>query len=78
MGSMMNCLGLMELIVANLGYELGVIPRSVYCVLVQVALLTTFMTTPMLLLWMRGTELEGPILGSGFLGKQKPTVKPKR
>jgi Kef-type K+ transport system membrane component KefB len=76
-GSMMNCRGLMELIVINVGYELGVIPRSVFCMLVLMALLTTFMTTPLLLWFMRGTELEQPILESGFLGKQQQVLNPK-
>ena len=66
-GTMMNCRGLMELIVVNLGYELGVIPRSVFCMLVLMAVVTTFMTTPLLLWLMPGTELEPYILRSGFL-----------
>ena len=68
-GSMMNCRALMELIVINLGYELGVIPKSVFCMLVLMALLTTFMTTPLLLWLMPGTELEPYILQSGFVKK---------
>jgi Kef-type K+ transport system membrane component KefB len=66
-GCMMNCRGLMELIVINLGYDLGVIPPSVFCMLVIMALVTTLMTTPVLLRLMRGTELEPPIRASGFL-----------
>jgi Kef-type K+ transport system membrane component KefB len=66
-GSMMNCRALMELIVINVGYDLGVIPKSVFCMLVLMALLTTFMTTPVLLWLMRGTELEPYILRSGFV-----------
>jgi Kef-type K+ transport system membrane component KefB len=41
--------GLMELIVINLGKELGVIPDSVFCMLTFLALVTTAMTTPLLL-----------------------------
>lgn len=66
-GTMMNCRGLMELIVINLGYELGVIPASVYCMLVLMAIVTTFMTTPLLLRLMPGTELEACIIHSGFV-----------
>jgi Kef-type K+ transport system membrane component KefB len=69
-GSMMNCRALMELIVINLGYELGVIPKSVFCILVIMALTTTVMTTPILLRVMRGTELEPCIRRSGFIGQQ--------
>jgi len=60
-GAMMNTRGLMELVVVNLGYELRVIPPSVYCMLVLMALGTTLMTTPLLRRWAAGTELEVPI-----------------
>jgi Kef-type K+ transport system membrane component KefB len=66
-GCMMNCRALMELIVINLGYELGVIPKSVFCMLVIMALTTTVMTTPILLRLMRGMELEPFIVRSGFV-----------
>jgi len=67
-GVMMNTRGLMALVVANVGKDLGVIPDSVYCMLVLMALLTTVMTTPLLLRLARGTELEAPIRRAGFLG----------
>ena len=51
----------MELIVINLGYELGVIPRSVFFMLVQMAVVTTYMTTPLLRRAARKTALE-PLL----------------
>ena len=66
-GVMMNTRALMELIVINVGYDLGVIPRSVFCMLVIMALLTTVMTAPLLLRLMHGTELESYIEKSGFL-----------
>lgn len=66
-GAMMNTRGLMELIVVNLGYELGVIPPSVFCMLVIMALTTTIMTTPLLLRFMHGTEIEAGVRQSGFL-----------
>jgi hypothetical protein len=65
---MMNTRALMELIVINVGRDLGVLPDSVFCMLVLMALATTVMTTPMLLRFMRGTELEPFISNSGFLG----------
>jgi len=72
-GTMMNARGLMALIAINLGYELGVVPRDLFCVLVIMALATTVLTTP-LLLWLRkGTEIEGPIARSGFLGEELAT-----
>ncbi len=47
-GVMMNTRGLMELIVVNVGYDLGVIPKSVFFMLVLMAVVTTYMTTPIL------------------------------
>jgi len=66
-GVMMNTRALMELIVINVGYELGVIPPSLFAMLVLMAIITTVMTTPIILLLRRGTELEEPIAASGFL-----------
>lgn len=65
-GTLMNTRALMALIVINLGKDLGVIPDSVFCMLILMALATTIMTTPILLRWMRGTELEPHILRSSF------------
>lgn len=66
-GIMMNTRALMELIVINVGYELGVIPRSVFCMLVIMAVVTTIITTPLLLRFARGTSLEPLIVQSGFM-----------
>ena len=65
-GTMMNTRALMELVVINIGKDLGVIPDSVFCMLVLMALLTTVMTSPILLYFMRGTELESYIEQSDF------------
>lgn len=51
-GILMNTRGLMELVVANLGYDLGVIPREVFTMLVLMALVSTLMTAPGLKLWL--------------------------
>ena len=76
-GAMMNTRGLMELVVVNVGLDLGVIPPSVFCMLVLMALLTTAMATPLLLGLMRGTELEPFIRQSGFIrGPKAPAVLP--
>ena len=75
-GVMMNTRALMELVVINVGKDLGVIPDSVYCMLVIMALLTTVMTTPLLLRTMRGTELEPMIESSGFLKKSSGRPQP--
>ena len=70
-GILMNTRGLMELIVINVGYEMKVIPQSAYCMLVIMAVVTTLMTTPLLLWFMPGTELEAYIRSSGFLKKSE-------
>ena len=66
-GVLMNTRGLMELIVINVGYELGVIPRSLFCMLVIMALVTSIMTTPLVLWLVRGTSLE-PLVRDSSLG----------
>jgi Kef-type K+ transport system membrane component KefB len=48
LGVLMNTRGLMELIVLNIGYEMGIFPPSIFVMLVIMALVTTFMTTPIL------------------------------
>ncbi len=47
-GTLMNTRGLMELVALNIGYEMGVLPPPVFVILVIMALVTSFMTTPML------------------------------
>ncbi len=65
-GALMNTRGLMGLVVINVGRDLGVIPDSVYCMLTLTALVTTVMTMPLVLHFMRGTELEPFIRESRF------------
>jgi Kef-type K+ transport system membrane component KefB len=47
-GIMMNTRALMELIVVNVGYELGVIPTPVFTMLVLMAIASTLTTAPVL------------------------------
>lgn len=47
-GALMNTRGLMELVVLNIGYELGVLSPKVFTMMVIMALVTTFMTGPAL------------------------------
>ncbi|BBL72929.1 cation:proton antiporter [Methylomagnum ishizawai] len=49
---MMNTRALMELIVVNLGYDLGLITRPVFTMLVLMAVASTLMTAPGLRLWL--------------------------
>ncbi|MBK9175125.1 MAG: cation:proton antiporter [Flavobacteriales bacterium] len=47
-GALMNTRGLMELVVLNIGYDLGVINAELFAILVIMALVSTFMTGPAL------------------------------
>jgi Kef-type K+ transport system membrane component KefB len=47
-GALMNTRGLMELVVLNIGYDLGVLTPQVFAMMVLMALVTTFMTSPAL------------------------------
>lgn len=47
-GVLMNTRGLVELIILNIGYEIGILPPTLFAMLVIMALFTTFMTTPAL------------------------------
>jgi Kef-type K+ transport system membrane component KefB len=47
-GALMNTRGLMELIVLNIGYDLGVLSPTIFTMMVLMALVTTFMTSPLL------------------------------
>ena len=48
LGVLMNTRGLMELIVLNVGFTLGLIPQTVFTMLVLMAIGTTIMTGPLL------------------------------
>jgi Kef-type K+ transport system membrane component KefB len=52
MAIMMNTRGLMELVVLNVGYDLGVIPQNVFTMLVLMAVVTTVTTAPLLRIWL--------------------------
>lgn len=47
-GILMNTRGLMELVILNIGRELGVITDAVFAMMVIMAVVTTFLTTPIL------------------------------
>jgi Kef-type K+ transport system membrane component KefB len=48
LGALMNTRALMELIVLNIGYDLGFLPRTTFTMLVIMAVVTTLMTGPLL------------------------------
>lgn len=47
LGALMNTRGLMELVILNVGYDLGVISSPLFAMMVLMALATTLMTTPL-------------------------------
>jgi Kef-type K+ transport system membrane component KefB len=59
LGVLMNTRGLMELIVLNVGLDLGVISPSLFTMLVLMALATTIATTPILKRLIPRHEYEG-------------------
>jgi Kef-type K+ transport system membrane component KefB len=50
LGALMNTRGLMELIVLNVGYELGILSPPIFAMMVLMALVTTFSAAPLLAL----------------------------
>lgn len=58
LGALMNTRGLMELVVLNVGYDLGILPARVFSMMVLMALVTTFMAGPLLTLARAGARSE--------------------
>ena len=53
LGALMNTRGLMELIVLNIGLDLGIIGETLFAMMVVMALVTTAATAPLLALFLR-------------------------
>jgi len=53
-GILMNTRGLFELVVLNIGLDLGILSRELFSIMVFMAVFTTIMTTPLLNLVYRG------------------------
>jgi Kef-type K+ transport system membrane component KefB len=64
LGWLMNTRGLTELVILNIGLSLGVITPVLFTMLVIMALVTTFMTSP-LISWVYPPEMRIPHPGSG-------------
>lgn len=47
-GALMNTRGLMELVILNIGYDLNILSQEIFTMMVIMALVTTFMTSPLL------------------------------
>ena len=48
LGALMNTRGLVELVALNIGYDLGILPPAIFTMMVLMALVTTFITGPLL------------------------------
>jgi K+:H+ antiporter len=55
LGALMNTRGLMELVILNVGLEIGIISRSLFSMMVLMAIVTTALTAPALS-WLRAGE----------------------
>jgi Kef-type K+ transport system membrane component KefB len=75
-GVAMNTRGLMELIVLNIGYDLHVLPRSMFTMLVLMAIASNFLATPLIRMLMAdGREEHG---GAETVGKRAGGRSPVR
>ncbi|KLO19943.1 cation/H+ exchanger [Schizopora paradoxa] len=72
-GTLMSCKGLVELIVLNVGLSAGILDERTFSMFVLHAIVLTFMTTPLTLLWypsrlhvrstdIKSSELDVPVL----------------
>jgi len=61
MGIMMNTRALMELIVINVGYDLGVISQQMFTILVIMAIFSTVITSPLLRRWLPRIGIPVPL-----------------
>ena len=77
LGVLMNTRGLMELIVLNIGLEMNVISPTLFAMLVIMALVTTFSTTPILHLITRGQAREIEPLPELGTFSPEPAVAPQ-
>jgi len=62
----MNTRALMELVALNIGLDLGVLPRSMFTKLVLMAIVSTYMATPLIRHLMRGQERMEPAMSNSL------------
>jgi Kef-type K+ transport system membrane component KefB len=72
-GIMMNTRGLMGLVVASIGYDVGALSPALYALLVLMAEIMTLLTTPLVLLCGRDSEWEAPLVAAGRLAPTSGT-----
>ncbi|MDP1682550.1 MAG: cation:proton antiporter [Burkholderiales bacterium] len=68
LGVMMNTRALMELIVINVGFDLGVISQQMFTILVIMAIFSTVITSPLLRRWL-------PLIGIPVPANSKPSPR---
>jgi len=73
-GALMNTRGLMELVVLNIGYDLGVLAPEIFAMMVIMALTTTFMTGPAIDLINRIFKSKPNTLEKTFLSNKKYNI----
>ncbi|EJD01475.1 uncharacterized protein FOMMEDRAFT_111321 [Fomitiporia mediterranea MF3/22] len=68
-GTLMSCKGLVELIVLNVGLQAGILDTRTFSMFVLHAIVLTFITTPLTLLWYPVSKRT--FVGKGAVGKDK-------
>jgi Kef-type K+ transport system membrane component KefB len=68
LGILMNTRGLMELVILNIGLDIKIISPALFSMMVIMALVTTFMTTPVLNLICPKEMLQGEKAGADRVG----------
>jgi Kef-type K+ transport system membrane component KefB len=71
-GVLMNTRGLMELVILNIGRDLGVITEAVFAMMVIMAIVTTALTTPMLQLVYPRAKAEGEEAAAREAAESRP------
>ena len=74
-GILMNTRGLIELVVLNIGLDIGVISPALFTMMVLMALVTTFMTTPLLAIVYPRRVLEKELVAIEASGTQALNLK---
>lgn len=70
-GTLMNCRGLTELVVLNIGLDLGVLSPTLFTMLVIMALVSTAMAAPMITYLARREKRADNVVTADFSGKQQ-------
>jgi Kef-type K+ transport system membrane component KefB len=74
LGVLMNTRGLMELIVLNMGFEMHIISPALFAMMVLMALVTTFATTPILHLIVGDSEQDAPVPALPGRDEERDTI----